>query len=172
MRNENEKKYHIPRKVTEGFTMLGLDAKGMIIMLGFVALAALFVFTASLPTGGKVVLTTLFVLLPYFSLTQELGNGLKVTEYVRLWIDFNLLSQKDYTITSSRSRVREDEFPVLTYERQSSPLSSREVLISDYSDFDKEIENESKNQQREDREQELADLEQWIAKPKTLRRSE
>lgn len=172
MSYNNEKKYHIPRKVSEGFSMLGLNAKGWVVMLIALGTAALVLFAVPIPTGGKVVLSTLIVSVPYFTMTQELGNGLKVTEYLRLLIDFNLLSQREYSLTSSIKRVKEDEFPVLTYDIPDSTHVQREVLISEITNFDKEQEAVQKDQVRADREKELEELAQWIAKPKTLRRFE
>ncbi|MEK4983609.1 hypothetical protein [Bacillus sp. FSL K6-6540] len=142
MSNRQGKTYYIPRKVTEGIKFAGLNVKQMLFMLPFVGVAVIIDIFTTLPTGGKVMLTTLLVSTSYALVALELGNGLYAQEYVKLLIRYYLFSQNVYTLTTTKSRPSEDDkkIRVLAYHRENYTSASEQ----DHSTW--EYEDKLKNQ--------------------------
>lgn len=159
------KGYHIPRRVDEGFKLFGLGTKDILFLSVFVFIAIIIWWLTPIPTGGKVVLSVFIVVGPYYLLTSELGNGLIAIEYLKLLVNFWLFEQKEYNITSSRSRpVEESEhLQPLRYEPISNQESIQDSIVSEWEEPEKLAKS------AEDKEKELEELTEWIPQPKILK---
>lgn len=96
MSNNNEKLYHIPRRVDEGIKIFGMNGRAWILMFLFIGIAILVAYIFPFSTGVKVGIAAFLVVFPYFLFTQELGNGLFAIDYVKLLIG-NMYAQKYIT---------------------------------------------------------------------------
>lgn len=169
---EERKVYQIPRKVTEGFELFKLSGRDMLIMLPVVLFDLWILFGSKLPGEGRIIIVVLTGGTLYMSLSQTLSNGLKIKDYVKLLYRYYLVDQNVYSLISSRSRRKEEPFRQLHYVKPEK--KPKEIMVSDWEEFQREPNNEEETQTgsaaelRKIKDAELEELTEWLAKPKKL----
>jgi hypothetical protein len=128
------KVYQIPRNVNDRFEIFGLKAKQLLYLLPTIIICVIIFYSFGWPKGLKIIICTALLGGHFLILTGELGNGLRASEYILLFLRYYLLDQNVYHLLSGRER--KIEYKPLYYIKVNK--QDREPIISEYPDFDKE----------------------------------